>query len=92
MRGRKTSIVVLLNEQEEAQLQRIARSTALPAGLVTRSRAVLGVARGKPILHVAREVGMTERHVRQWARRFLQQRLQGLRDLPGRGRKPSFSP
>ena len=92
MRGRKTSIVVLLTQQEEAQLQRIARSTALPAGLVTRSRAVLGVAEGKPILHVARDVGMTERHVRQWARRFIERRLQGLNDLPGRGRKPSFSP
>lgn len=92
MRGRKTSIVILLTEQEQAQLQRIARSTALPAGLVIRSRAVLGVAEGKPISHVSREVGMTERHVRQWARRFNQQRLAGLQDLPGRGRKPSFSP
>lgn len=92
MRGRKTSIIILLTEQEQAQLQRIARSTALPAGLVSRSRAVLGVAEGKPILHVAREVKMTERHVRQWARRFIQQRLAGLQDLPGRGRKPSFSP
>ena len=92
MRGRKTSIVILLTDQEQAQLQRIARSTALPAGLVTRSRAVLGVAEGQPILHVARDVGMTERHVRQWARRFIDQRLAGLNDRPGRGRKPSFSP
>jgi len=92
VQGRKTSIIVLLTEQEQAQLQRIARSTVLPAGLVIRSRVVLGVAEGKPILHVARDVGMTERHVRQWSRRFIQQRLQGLHDLPGRGRNPSFSP
>lgn len=92
MRGRKTSIIVLLTEQEQAQLQRYARSTALPAGLVTRSRAVLGVAEGKPICQVARDVVMTERHVREWARRFIQQRFDGLMDRPGRGRKPTFSP
>lgn len=92
MRGRKTSLVVSLTEEERAQLLRYSRSTSLPAGFVTRSQAVLFVASGMPIRHAAKAVGLTERHTRQWVRRFLENRIQGLVDLPGRGRKPSFSP
>ena len=92
MRGRKTSLVVVLTEEERDQLLRWSRSTSLAAGIVTRARAVVCVADCLPISHTARAVGLTERHVRQWVRRFLDKRLDGLYDLPGRGRKPSFSP
>ena len=92
MRGRKTSIAIVLTTEEQAQLLRWSRSTSLPAGLVTRAQAILFIAQGMPIRHTAQSVGLTERHVRQWARRFLEKRLDGLNDLPGRGRKPSFSP
>ena len=92
MRGRKTSLVVVLSSEEHDHLLHWSRSTKLPAGQVTRAQAVLLVAKGLPIRHTAQAVGLTERHVRQWVRRFLQKRLEGLVDLPGRGRKPSFSP
>jgi putative transposase len=92
MRGRKTSLIVVLTEQEENQLLRWSRSTSLPAGLVTRAQAVWMVAHGMPLSHTAKAVGLTEVHVRQWVKRFLEQRLDGLHDRPGRGRKPSFSP
>lgn len=92
MRGRKTSLVVLLTEPEEQQLQRYSRSTSLPAGLVTRAQAVLLVAEGLPLSHTGKAVGLTERHVRQWVKRFQKERMDGLLDRPGRGRKPSFSP
>ena len=92
VRGRKTSLVVVLTEEEQTQLLRYSRATSLPAGLVTRAQAVLLVAQGTPIRHTAQAVGLTERHVRQWVTRFRDKRLDGLQDLPGRGRKPSFSP
>jgi hypothetical protein len=92
MQGRKTSLVVVLTDQEREQLLRWSRSTSLPAGLVTRSQAVWLVAHGMPLSHTAKAVGLTEVHVRQWVTRFIEQRLQGLYDRPGRGRKPSFSP
>ena len=37
-------------------------------------------------------MGLTERHVRAWVTRFIKERLPGLSDREGRGRKPSFSP
>lgn len=92
MQGRKTSLIIVLTDQEHDQLLRWSRSTALPAGLVTRAQAIWMVAHGMPLSHAAKAVGLTEAHVRQWVKRFLQKRLNGLYDLPGRGRKPSFSP
>jgi len=92
VRGRKTSLVIVLTEEERTQLLRWSRSTTLAAGLVTRAQAILLVAGGMPLSHAAQAVGLTQQHVRQWVQRFLQKRLHGLHDLPGRGRKPSFSP
>jgi hypothetical protein len=92
VRGRKTALVVVLTAEEHDKLLRISRSTSLPAGLVTRAQAVLLFAQGMPIRHTAQAVRLTERHVRQWVKRFQTERLDGLYDLPGRGRKPVFSP
>ena len=92
MRGRKTSLHVILTEEERDQLEQRLRCTTTSLGLARRCRAVLGVADGLPLVEVARLVDLTEKHVRKWVQRFLKERLDGLRDRPGRGRKPVFSP
>ena len=92
MRGRKTSLRVVLTEEERSQLEQGLRSTTTPLGLARRYRTIVEVAGGTPLSHVARLVDLTEKHVRKWVQRFLAERLDGLRDRPGRGRKPVFSP
>jgi hypothetical protein len=92
MRGRKTSLRVILTSQERSELERRLRCTTTRVGLARRCRVILGVADGLPLVEVARLVGMTEKHVRKWTTRLLESRLQGLQDRPGRGRKPVFSP
>jgi transposase len=92
MRGRKTSLSVVLTTEERSQLEQRLRSTTTSLGLARRCRAILEVADGLPLVHVARLVDLTEKHVRKWVQRFLKDRLDGLRDRPGRGRKPVFSP
>src|SRR6478736_8582131 len=92
MRGRKTSLRVVLTELERAELERRLRFMSTSLGLARRCRAILGVADGLPLVQVARLVDLTEKHVRKWVQRFLTERLDGLRDRPGRGRKPVFSP
>ena len=92
MRGRRTSLRVLLTLEERNELERQLRCTTTPSGLARRARVVLGVADGLPLVEVARLVGMTEKHVRKWTTRFLKSRLEGLHDRLGRGRKPVFSP
>ena len=92
MRGRRTSLRVVLTPEERNELERRLRCTTTPAGLARRSHVILGVAEGLALVQVARLVGMTEKHVRKWTTRFLTSRLEGLHDRPGRGRKPVFSP
>jgi hypothetical protein len=92
MRGRKTSLHVVLTAEERDHLEQRLRCTTTALGLARRCRAILGVADGLPLIEVARLVDLTEKHVRKWVQRFLKERLDGLHDRPGRGRKPVFSP
>ncbi len=92
MRGRKSALRVVLTPEEHDQLLTFLRCPSTSLGLARRCRAILEVAKGTPIVAVARFVGLTEKHVRKWVQRFLQSRLAGLHERPGRGRKPVFSP
>ena len=92
MRGRKSALCVVLTPEEHDQLLKSLRCPSTPLGRARRCRAILEVAQGTPLVAVARLVGLTEKHVRKWVQRFLHSRIAGLRDRPGRGRKPVFSP
>ncbi len=92
MRGRKTALRVVLTAEERAELAQRLRATTTSLGLARRYRAILEVADGLPLVRVARLVDLTEKHVRKWVQRFLKDRLEGLNDRPGRGRKPVFPP
>jgi Winged helix-turn helix len=92
MRGRKSQLVVILTPEERHLLQYRLRCTTTPLGLARRCQAILAVADGLSLVGAARQVGLTEKHVRKWVQRFLARRLEGLNDRPGRGRKPVFSP
>ncbi len=92
MRGRKSPYLVVLTEDERKELNHWVRSTTMPAGLVRRARAILLVSEGKSLSETGRIVGMGRRMVRLWVSRFIKERIDGLYDQPGRGKKPSFSP
>ncbi len=92
MRGRKSALRVVFTPEEHDPLLRLLRRPTICLALARRCRAILEVAEGTPWVAVARTVGLTEKHVRKWVRRFLQDRLAGWPDRPGRGRKPVFSP
>jgi Helix-turn-helix domain len=92
MRGQKTSLLVLLTSEERQELEHWLRSSTMTAGRVRRAHAVLLVSRGISLVETGRRIGMTERNVRKWIKRFLTQRIAGLDDLPRPGRRPSFSP
>jgi len=90
--GRKTSLVIQLNKEEENELQHWQRSTTIRAGLVRRGKVILLLAKGLSVSEVARRVGIRRRLVYTWAKRFTKHRLGGLSDKNGRGRKAVFSP
>ena len=79
---------LVLSDEEQAQLQSIARSRSLPAALVRRADLVLACAAGATNSAVARRFGTTNATVGKWRRRFIARRIEGLHDelRPGKPR------
>ena len=81
-----------LSEEEGRELrQRSARYT-LPYREVQRAKMILMAADGLENGEIARRLELRVDTVRKWRKRFFEQRLAGLDEAPGRGRKPAFSP
>jgi hypothetical protein len=91
-RGGNSPLSIFLSPTERAQLEYWQRSTTIQAGLAKRGEIILLRADGLALAEMARLLAMGRRIVRTWLTRFLNQRLAGLSDKPGRGRQPLFSP
>ena len=79
------------SSEEFAALQRTVRSSRSSVREVFRARIVLLAAEGLENLDIAEQLGTGPDTVSKWRRRFVQQRLAGLIDRPGRGRKPHYA-
>ena len=79
-----------LNAEELTALQRTVRSSRSSVREVFRARIVLLAAEGLENRDIAEQLGTGPDTVSKWRRRFAQQRLSGLVDRPGRGRKPHY--
>jgi transposase len=84
-RGRKTHLTITLTAEERRTLRAWLRSTTIRSGLLRRARMILLLADGRTITDIAARVGISRRFVYKWAQRFLEQRVEGLIDKPGRG-------
>jgi hypothetical protein len=91
-RGRKSSLRMVLAPEARQTPERWQRSTIIAAGLARRGKIILLLADGSSQSAVAQAVGVQRPVVRQWAKRFLAQRVDGLTDAPGRGAKGVFPP
>jgi transposase len=91
-RGRKTSLTITLTPAERRTLLAWQRATTVSAGRARRGRMILRVADGVPITAIAATVGISRGFVYKWAQRFREQRVAGLVDRPGRGRRPRQAP
>lgn len=80
-----------LKPEEKDQLQRIARSKTSSQRDGLRARIVLRRAEGARETDVAAELGVSLTTVSLWSKRFDLEGLNGLKDRPGRGRKPSLA-
>ena len=85
--GRPKAALVL-NVQQREQLESLASSRSLPAGLVVRARMILMSAAGMNNQEIARQLRTTKATVGKWRRRFLERDVAGLHDelRPGRPR------
>jgi Winged helix-turn helix len=92
MQGRHAALRMALDDPTRAILQGWLRKQQTPVGLATRARAMLLWADGQTFAATARHVELRERHVRQWALRFVASGSDGLYDKKRPGRQPVFSP
>jgi putative transposase len=83
-----------LTPDEADRLRRLVNAHSTPQALAFWARLVLRCAGpDKPRNdHVADELGCHPDTVSEWRRRFHRHRLDGLYDLPRRGRPAAFSP
>lgn len=84
--------LVELTEQERIELERRARAEKLPFQDVQRARIVLYAAEGIPDTEIAARLDTSARLVGKWRRRFVEDRLEGLKDKPRAGRPRRFPP
>ena len=81
-----------LTDEERAVLTSMACSYTSPYWQVTRARMILFAEEGLRNDQIAARLDCRRDVVSQWRKRFYEQRLAGLEDLPRRGRPPAFPP
>jgi transposase len=83
---------VLLSDDERHHLEAAARRYTSPYWEVVRARIVLYAAEGLGNDEIAARLDTPRQVVSKWRKRFFEQRLAGLADLPRGGRPPVFPP
>ena len=81
---------LVLSEEEREQLLSLARSRALPHGIVARAKVVLWSAEGQSNSEIAARLQWTKATVGKWRRRFIERRVPGLYDELRSGRPRSI--
>ena len=79
-----------LAADERAELERRARALTSQVRVARRAQAILACADGVPLRQIASLVGMNEHQVGLWRRRFLTERVDGLKDRERSGRPRRF--
>src|SRR6202162_1263157 len=70
--------LVVLDEDQQLELSRIAQSRALPAGYVFRAKLILMLAGGASFRTIKQRLGTTAPTIIRWKRRFVADGLDGL--------------
>lgn len=81
-----------LSAEERRHLEAVARRYTSPYRDVVRARIVLYAAQGLGNDEIAARLDTPRQVVSKWRKRFYEQRLAGLGDLPRGGRPPGFPP
>ena len=69
---------VVLSEDQQLELSRIAQSRSLPAGYVFRGRLILMLAEGVSFRTIKQRLGTTAPTISRWKQRFLTSGIDGL--------------
>ena len=83
----RVAVPITLTKDEHRELQKFARGRSTPTRLVLRAKIVLRAAAGKRNDVIAEELGVQQKTVGLWRKRFAEKRIAGIeKDASGRGR------
>jgi transposase len=80
-----------IESETRAKLKKMASSRTIEFRLAQRANIILFFDSGLSKAEIGRRVGLDQRCVAEWIKRFQVEGIDGLNDLPGRGRKKSYS-
>jgi hypothetical protein len=89
---RHSPFPIVLTEREQSALKNIARKYTSPYFMVVRAKAILLAAQGLRNDQIAERISLPRQVISKWRKRFFEERLDGLENLPRPGRPPVFSP
>lgn len=89
---RQSPYRIVLTTDEEQELRRRADKYTLPYFVVVRAKMILMAAQGMSNDDIAHSLSTRREVVSLWRKRFYDNRLSGLEELPRPGRPRSFSP
>jgi transposase len=81
-----------LTNEEQTKIERLARAQSAPVRLVRRARIVQLAAQGATAPAIAQHLGVSEKAVRHWLKRFAATGMEGLEDAPRSGRPRTYQP
>ena len=83
---------ILLTVEEKQQLEKEVRKYTSPYYKVVRAKVILLAHEGLQNKEIGSRLELPRQIVCKWRKRFFEERLEGLEDLPRPGRKPVFPP
>jgi hypothetical protein len=89
---RHSPFPIVLTVREQSALEDIARQYTSPYFMVVRAKAILLAAQGLRNDQIADRISLPRQIISKWRKRFFEERLDGLENLPRPGRPPVFSP
>ena len=76
-----------LSAADRLDLERVVRATSTPAGIARRARCILALADGASYAAVCTMLGVTDRFISRWKRRYVEGGVLALADAPRAGRQ-----
>ena len=89
---RHSPFSIVLTGREQSALEDMARKYTSPYFMVVRAKAILLAAQGLRNGQIADRISLPRQIISKWRKRFFEERLDGLENLPRPGRPPVFPP
>jgi hypothetical protein len=88
----KQAIIVQLPDEDASNLKMVANAGRTEQTMAIRSKVVLLAAQGLPLRSISQQTGLKSNNCLKWRKRFIQMRLEGLKDSPRSVKPIAISP